>query len=345
MRRHPSVVLPAVAALLVWPAAPRSVPPALEAEMFGVDFAHSSVEFSIRFMGLTNVHGRFTDFAGTIMYLERDVTRSTITVIIKAKSIDTGVPTRDNDLRGHSFFATDSFPTITFQSTRIEKTESGFVARGLFTLHGVTKELTIPFVQLHGKLKDGWGNTRVGFAGALKLNRHDFHIDGTNFWNQVIDLSRMALADTVNIDLAVEGIVWNFDRFEFGSRPGTRPIGAALQQTITEKGVGAARAQYALLTRDSAAAYTTGEGQLNTLGYKLLQAGRVDDAIAIFQLNVETFPQSSNVYDSLGEAYLAKGDRVNARVNYQRSLDLDPLNTGAIEVLRWLKGGGGGAGG
>ena len=319
------------------------VPPptdTIDAEKFDLDRAHSEIGFAIRFMGLTNVRGRFKDFGGTIMYVERDVTRSSVSVVIQAKSIDTGVDQRDHDLVGASFFNADSFPTIFFQSEQIERAPGGegFVARGPLTMRGVTKPVVIPFAMVHGKMKDAWGNTRIGFAGALRLARKDFGITGNNFWNSVVDLSRMALADTVDIELNVQAEQINFDRINFGAQPGKKSLGAALLETYSARGLGPVTAQYTLLKRDSSAVYSVGEAQLNTLAYKIMQQGRIDDAIVLFKLNADAFPQSGNVFDSLGEAYLRKGDRANALANYQKALALDPQNVGALEVVRWLKG-------
>jgi predicted Zn-dependent protease len=72
------------------------------------------------------------------------------------------------------------------------------------------------------------------------------------------------------------------------------------------------------------------------LGYKLIGAKKFKEAIRILQLNVEAYPQSSNVYDSLGEAYLDDGNNPQAVVNYQKSLQLNPKNRGAAEILRRL---------
>ena len=69
------------------------------------------------------------------------------------------------------------------------------------------------------------------------------------------------------------------------------------------------------------------ENQMNRIGYDLLSAKRVKDAIEVFKLNVADYPQSANVYDSLGEAYGANGDRELAIKNYERSVELDPNNT------------------
>lgn len=83
---------------------------------------------------------------------------------------------------------------------------------------------------------------------------------------------------------------------------------------------------------------TLGENQMNRLGYDLLYgARRVQDAIAVFKLNVEDYPQSSNVYDSLGEAYMVNDDKELAIKNYQRSIELNPDNTNGVEALKKLQ--------
>lgn len=307
----------------------------LAAQKFDIDPPHSEVGFGIRFMGLTTVHGRFTDYHGTIMYVDGDLVRSTVSVLIDARSIDTGVRLRDNDLRGPSFFAADSFPTIFFQSTRIEPAATGFIAHGTLKMRGVTREVALPFTVMHGKMKDGWGHTRIGFAGAMRLNRHDYGINGQNFWNQFVDLSRMTLADSVDIELTIEGFVLDFHANTFGAAPGKRSLGDSLFKVIMAQGLAPGVRLYPKLKADTAT-FSVGEGQLNLLAYKLFSLGRVDDAITLFKMNVDAFPQSANVYDSLGEALLAKGDRAGARTNYGRALEMDPQNVGAMEVLRWL---------
>lgn len=79
------------------------------------------------------------------------------------------------------------------------------------------------------------------------------------------------------------------------------------------------------------------EGRLNSLGYYLLRQKRLPEAIAIFKLNVEFFPKSWNVYDSLGEAYMANGDKDLAITNYKKSLELNPKNTAGIQMLKKLE--------
>ncbi len=79
------------------------------------------------------------------------------------------------------------------------------------------------------------------------------------------------------------------------------------------------------------------EARLNDLGYALLQESKLSDAIAIFKLNVELYPQSSNTYDSLGEAYMKNGDKALAISNYAKSLELDPKNKNAANMLEKLR--------
>lgn len=79
------------------------------------------------------------------------------------------------------------------------------------------------------------------------------------------------------------------------------------------------------------------EDRLNSLGYSLLQQKKTAEAIAVFKANVELYPQSSNVYDSLGEAYMAGGDKAQAIANYKKSLELDPKNQNAVAMLKKLE--------
>jgi tetratricopeptide (TPR) repeat protein len=114
-------------------------------------------------------------------------------------------------------------------------------------------------------------------------------------------------------------------------------IAEVLLKTIEERGAEAAVKQYHELRAAQPEAYDFREKQLNNLGYQLIGMKRIKDAIVILKLNAEAYPQSSNVYDSLGEACLDNGDTTLAIENYEKSLQLDPKNLGAIEKLKQLK--------
>ncbi len=118
--------------------------------------------------------------------------------------------------------------------------------------------------------------------------------------------------------------------------PPKRPIGEALAKTIAADGVAAAVAQYRDARRREADAWDFGERELNLLGYALLGDGKVEDAIAVLKLNVEAYPESGNVHDSLGEALAAAGRKDEAVKSYARSLELDPTNRNAVDQLAKL---------
>jgi CubicO group peptidase (beta-lactamase class C family) len=120
--------------------------------------------------------------------------------------------------------------------------------------------------------------------------------------------------------------------------PPKQSIAETLYKTAVEKNVASAVAEYRKLKAGNSPAYDFSENELNTLGYQLLGMKRTKDAIEIFKLNVEMFPNSSNPYDSLGETYLADGQKELALANYKKAAELDPKNSNAIQIVRQLEG-------
>lgn len=115
-----------------------------------------------------------------------------------------------------------------------------------------------------------------------------------------------------------------------------KSIAETLSATIAGSGIEQAAKQYHEVKAAEPATYNFDEEELNTLGYQLIQAKRLKQAIRVFQLNVEAYPQSGNTYDSLGEAYMDDGNKQQAIKNYQRSLQLNPSNAGAVKILQKL---------
>jgi|GEM_PF-2291704 len=114
-----------------------------------------------------------------------------------------------------------------------------------------------------------------------------------------------------------------------------KPLADALYATAAGQGIEQALRQYREL-KGSKEYYVT-EVELNALGYRLLREKKVAEAVEIFKLNAEAYPHSSNVHDSLGEAYAAAGLKALAVSSYQRSLELNPQNTNAVEMLKKLR--------
>ena len=171
------------------------------ADTYAIDPAHSMVGFSVRHMLISHVSGDFQEFSGTIVYDEKEPSKSSVNVHITAASIDTRNHDRDEHLRSSSFFDAAKFPQITFASTRIEKTENGYIAHGPLTIRGVAKKVALPF-KITGTVKDPWGKTRLGAQAGLTINRQDFGVS----WNRILDGGGVELGDEVKIDLAVEAV-------------------------------------------------------------------------------------------------------------------------------------------
>ena len=151
--------------------------PADSATRYGVDKNHTTVGFSVPIMGLGKVTGKFTDFTISLLYDEKDITRSSVQVTIKAESINTGILDRDKHLRSADFFEVEKYPEITFQSTRIEKKRGKYTATGPFTMRGVTREITLAFTVHSSVEKAADAPPTLGIAAATTLNRHDFGIN------------------------------------------------------------------------------------------------------------------------------------------------------------------------
>jgi tetratricopeptide (TPR) repeat protein len=115
-----------------------------------------------------------------------------------------------------------------------------------------------------------------------------------------------------------------------------RSVAGEIERVITGEGTAKAVAEFDRM-KALADAFDVNENELNNLGYRLLQDGKVQEAIAVFTMNVGTFPRSWNVYDSLGEAYMTDGRIELAIVNYERSVELNPKNEGGKKALEQLK--------
>lgn len=165
---------------------------------YDADVAHSNVGFSVPILGgLSQVRGKFTDFTVSITFDDADITKSSVSAVIKAASVDTGIQRRDDHLRNADFFDVEKFPEITFQSSRVEKKgPRDYVAHGTFTMHGVSKEIALPFT-LNGVRKSPDGKTAIGITARTSINRKDYGINFARPDNPDF------LGDTVEIELNV----------------------------------------------------------------------------------------------------------------------------------------------
>jgi polyisoprenoid-binding protein YceI len=165
-----------------------------------VDATHSSIDFSIRHMMIAKVKGSFHTFEADIEADPADLTTANILVKVDLSSIDTRNKDRDAHLRSADFFDIETHPTMTFQSTKITKTDDGeYDVTGDLTIHGVTKSETLS-VSFEGGGKDPWGNDKVGFSGHGSIKRSDFGLT----YNAALETGGVLIADEVKISIEIE---------------------------------------------------------------------------------------------------------------------------------------------
>ena len=198
----------------------------------------------------------------------------------------------------------------------------------------------------------GWGLERSGAGEAFwhwGENRGEFQTfamayprEGTGvviFTNSGNGFSIMPFVVSEAIGGAHPAFAWmGYDLYNSPKKTQFRannlPIKILLKE-ILHRGP-AAISDYRRLYKDGSGPNNLNEQQINTLGYWLIAKTKLKEAIEVFRLNVEYFPHSANAYDSLGEAYMIRGDKVEAIRNYQKSLELNPKNGNAVEMLKKL---------
>jgi polyisoprenoid-binding protein YceI len=198
-----AAALMSAAALGYWGASEtRAQAPAPAVPLTGtwtVDPVHSNINFSIRHLGLSVIRGRFDEFTGTIVADAANPEKSSVQVSIKAASIDTDVPMRDQHLRTPDFFEVEKYPEITFKSTKVEKAKNGFLARGMLTMHGASREVALPF-RVEGPIKHPFAGVRFGVETTARVNRQDYGLK----YHEVLDNGALALANDVDITISLQ---------------------------------------------------------------------------------------------------------------------------------------------
>jgi polyisoprenoid-binding protein YceI len=180
-----------------------SLPAAAATSNWQIDPQHSSAQFSVRHMAISTVRGAFNKVTGTITVDDKDITKSTVDVIIDASTVDTHEPNRDNDIRSDKFFDVAHYPSITFKSKKVEQVAPGKLkVTGDLTIRGTTKEVVLDVDGPTVPIKDTWGNQRSAANATTKINRQDFGVK----WNATLDNGGVVVSDEVSINIDVEMI-------------------------------------------------------------------------------------------------------------------------------------------
>lgn len=166
------------------------------ADTYTVDPVHTAALFKIKHLGVSYTYGRFNDVSGSVVFDATNPVASKVDITIQAGSVDTFNQKRDAHLANPDFFDAKQFPVLKFVSTAFKKVDDNtFDVTGDFTLHGVTKPITIKAVKI-GEGKDPWGGYRIGFESTFTIKRSDF------------GMTKMmeAVGDDVTVTFSTEGI-------------------------------------------------------------------------------------------------------------------------------------------
>ena len=170
---------------------------------YKIDPAHSSAQFSVRHMMISNVRGAFSNVQGTLEYDPDNHSASGVVAVIDATTINTLDAQRDAHLKSADFLDVAQYPTITFRSTSVERiAPEEWKIKGDLTIHGATKEAVLKVEGPSAEAKDPFGNTRIGLSASTKIKRSDFGLT----WNAALETGGVLVGDEVKIELEISAI-------------------------------------------------------------------------------------------------------------------------------------------
>jgi len=166
-----------------------------------IDPGHSSAQFSVRHMVVSNVRGEFDGPAGTVTFDPGALSAFRADVVIDARSINTRNPDRDKDLKSPAFFDVDRFPTITFTSRQIEANGPGRLKMtGALTMDGITKQVVLDVEGPTPAIKDIWGSMRIGARATTIVDRRDFGL----IYDRLLESGGLVVGEQVAITIDLE---------------------------------------------------------------------------------------------------------------------------------------------
>jgi polyisoprenoid-binding protein YceI len=174
-----------------------------ETTTWNIDPVHTTAEFKVKHMMISNVKGHFASVSGIIKLDEQDPANSTVEASIDATSVNTRDPQRDAHLKSADFLDVEKFPALTFVSVRVTpKGEGEAAVEGDLTIHGVTRKVVFSVEGPTAPAKDPWGNLRIGLSAVTKISRKDFGLT----WNSALEAGGFLVGDEVTISLDVQAV-------------------------------------------------------------------------------------------------------------------------------------------
>lgn len=168
---------------------------------FEIDGAHSSIDFSVRHFGVSNVKGGFAEFSGKIVFDKENLSKCSAHVTIVAASIDTRNEKRDGHLKSGDFLHVEEHPEITFEAMGFKAKGDGYVAKGKLTIRGITKNVEMP-IEIAGPIKDPFGMTRLGIVGNLTIDRREYDLT----WNKAMEAGGFFVGNDIKIEFSAEAV-------------------------------------------------------------------------------------------------------------------------------------------
>jgi polyisoprenoid-binding protein YceI len=170
---------------------------------YTIDPTHSSAHFKVRHMMIANVRGEFSKVSGTVKFDPANLAASGITAEIDVNSLNTREPDRDKHLKSADFFDVEHYPTIKFQSKKVEADgPEGYTVTGDLTIRGATHEIVLNITGPTPEIKDPWGNGRRGAEAVTKISRKKFGLT----YNPLLEGGGVMVGDEIDISLEIEAV-------------------------------------------------------------------------------------------------------------------------------------------
>jgi len=167
---------------------------------YTIDPAHSTADFKVRHLMISNVRGEFSGVSGTVQFDPANPANSKVAARIDVKTVQTREAQRDAHLKSADFFDVEKYPEMTFVSKKVSGGDGEYTVTGDLTIHGVTKEVKLEVEGPGPEVKDPWGNFKSGASAKTKINRKDFGL----VWNVALETGGVLVGEDVQITLELE---------------------------------------------------------------------------------------------------------------------------------------------
>jgi polyisoprenoid-binding protein YceI len=171
------------------------------ANLYTIDTAHSSANFSVKHMMIAKVHGGFENVTGKFSYNPENLAESKVEATIDVRTINTREAQRDTHLKSADFFDVEKYPSMIFKSANFKAGSNGdLLVEGDLTIRDITKRVTLNVEKPSAEMKDPWGNIKMGLSASTKLNRREFGLT----WNAALEAGGVLVGDEITIALDIQ---------------------------------------------------------------------------------------------------------------------------------------------